>query len=75
MNNFLDANADGLALALIFGVLGLALLLIAALVQFLNRTPKRHDDWDRVADRRRRIDRRGLHVRSGFNDFTHRRQP
>lgn len=64
--NWLDANADGLALALIFGVLGLALLLIAFLIQYVKRTPRRLANWDRVADRRRRLERRGENMRMGI---------
>lgn len=62
----MTTDPDGIALALIFGVIGLALLLVGALVQYVERTPRRRDDWDRVADRRRRLEHRARNVRAGI---------
>lgn len=59
-------DPDGIALALIIGIAGLAFLAIAALVQYVNRTPWRVDDWDRLAARKRRLDRLGRNQRMGI---------
>lgn len=64
--NWLDTNADGLALLLIFGTAGLAIIAIAFLVQYVIRTSWRLDDWDRVADRKRRLERSARNVRAGI---------
>jgi hypothetical protein len=70
MNTWLDANADGIALALMFALLGLVALGLAACFQWLADHP-RGRGRDDTATRHRRITDRGRRTRAGIRE-THR---
>jgi hypothetical protein len=69
MSAWADANADGIALALILSLLVLAAALGAWCIEWLvEPRQSRHDD---TADRQRRITDRGRRIRAGMRE-THR---
>ena len=67
MSSWADANADGIALALILSLLVLAAALGAWCIEWLVEPRQSHHD--NTADRQRRITDRGRRIRAGMRDY------
>ena len=61
--NWLDAQAEGIALAIVLGLLGLLMVVGAWAVEWLATPRQRHDH---VADHHRRIEANARRVRAGM---------